>query len=70
MFYFNQPSLRGLDAGPSPRTVVARTVMLIPDPAETHDDDATSNELLQLPSTQLEARIMSEPNTTPETESE
>ena len=51
-----------LDAGPSPRTVVANTVMLISAEA-AHDDDAISNKLLQLPSTHLEAGIMSEPHT-------
>ena len=59
----------GLDGGPSPRTVVATTVMLISAEA-THDDDAISNKLLQLPPTHLAAGIMSEPHILPETESE
>ena len=60
--------MMGLEAGPSPRTVVANTVMLIS--AEGHNDDEVSNELLQLPPTHLEARILSEMQTVPEIESE
>ena len=59
----------GWDAGSSPRTVVAETVMLILVEG-IHDDDAVLNKLKQFPPTHLKAGMVSESHTLPEAESE